>query len=46
MECRCYQGGEGRTKMKLLRYTIWDFRAFGIGVLLLIAVFALGSFGL
>ena len=20
MECRCYQGGEGRTKMKLLRY--------------------------
>ena len=46
MECRCYQGGEGRTKMKLLRYTIWDFRAFGIGALLLIAVFALGSFGL
>jgi energy-coupling factor transport system permease protein len=46
MECRCYQGGEGRTKMKLLRYTLWDFRAFGIGVLLLIAVFALGSFGL
>ena len=46
MECRCYHGGEGRTKMKLLRYTIWDFRAFGIGVLLLIAVFALGSFGL
>ena len=46
MECRCYQGGEGRTKMKLLRYTLWDFRAFGIGALLLIAVFALGSFGL
>ena len=46
MECRCYQGGEGRTKMKLLRYTIWDFRAFGIGALLLIATFALASFGL
>ena len=46
MECRCYQGGEGRTKMKLLRYTVWDFRAFGIGVLLLIATFALASFGL
>ena len=46
MECRCYQGGEGRTKMKLLRYTLWDFRAFGIGVLLLIATFALASFGL
>ena len=46
MECRCYQGGEGRTKMKLLRYTVWDFRAFGIGALLLIATFALASFGL
>ena len=46
MECRCYQGGEGRTKMKLLRYTIWDFRAFGIGAVLLIATFALASFGL
>ena len=46
MECRCYQGGEGRTKMKLLRYTLWDFRAFGIGALLLAAVFALASFGL
>ena len=46
MECRCYQGGEGRTKMKLLRYTLWDFRAFGIGALLLAAVFTLASFGL
>ena len=46
MECRCYQGGEGRTKMKLLRYTAWDFRAFGIGALLLIGVFGLASFGL
>ena len=46
MECRCYQGGEGRTKMKLLRYTVWDFRAFGIGALLLAATIALASFGL
>ena len=46
MECRCYQGGEGRTKMKLLRYTAWDFRAFCIGVLLLAATFGLASFGL
>ena len=46
MECRCYQGGEGRTKMKLLRYTIFDFRAFGIGAVLLIGIFALASFGL
>ena len=46
MECRCYHGGEGRTKMKLLRYTVWDFRTFGIGVLLLGATIALASFGL
>ena len=46
MECRCYQGGEGRSKMKLLRYTSWDFRAFGIGALLLTATIVLASFGL
>ena len=46
MECRCYQGGEGRTKMKLLRYTRWDFRAFAVSGLLLAAVITLHSFGL
>ena len=46
MECRCYQGGEGRTKMKLLRYHLWDFKAFGVGVLLIAAVVVLRNFGL
>ena len=46
MECRCYQGGEGRTKMKLLRYTRWDFRAFFASAVVLAAVCALRSFGL
>ena len=46
MECRCYQGGEGRTKMKLLRYTQWDFRAFGIAALVLAAVCLLRTLGL
>ena len=46
MECRCYQGGDGRTKMKLLRYKLCDFKAFGIGILLLAAAFTLRSFGL
>ena len=46
MECRCYQGGEGRTKMKLLRYSRWDFNAFFVGIGLIIVVVALGSFGL
>ena len=46
MECRCYQGGEGRTKMKLLRYHREDFASFGIGVLLAVAVAVLANFGL
>ena len=46
MECRCYQGGDGRTKMKLLRYKLWDFEAFGVGVLLIAAVAVLKYFGL
>ena len=46
MECRCYQGGDGRSKMKLLRYALWDFYAFGVGILLLVAVFLLAGFGL
>ena len=46
MECRCYQGGEGRTKMKLLRYRRWDIVAFGIGILLIVSIIVLRSFGL
>jgi len=46
MECRCYQGGDGRTKMKLLRYTRWDFRAFFVAALLLAAIIMLRSLGL
>ena len=46
MECRCYQGGEGRTKMKLLRYHREDLISFGIGILLVLMVVALANFGL
>jgi len=46
MECRCYQGGEGRTKMKLLRYKLWDYQAFGVGILLIAAILVLRAFGL
>ena len=46
MECRCYQGGEGRTKMKLLRYHREDFIAFGTGAVMVAAVVLLGRFGL
>ena len=46
MECRCYQGGEGRTKMKLLRYRRNDMAAFGAGAFLLTAVIVLAGLGL
>ena len=46
MECRCYQGGEGRTKMKLLRYRRNDMNSFGIGILLIVVVSVLAAFGL
>ena len=35
MECRCYHGGEGRTKMKLLRYTRLDFQTYAVGVFII-----------
>ena len=46
MECRCYHGGEGRTKMKLLRYKRFDLIAFAVAILLGAAVIILGEFGL
>ena len=46
MECRCYQGGDGRTKMKLLRYRRGDVLSWGVGALLLTAVITLVQFGL
>ena len=46
MECRCYQGGAGRTKMKLLRFARGDLYAFCIGTLLVVGVIVLGRFGL
>ena len=46
MECRCYQGGEGRTKMKLLRYHREDFLSYGVGAVLLVTVIVLKSVGL
>ena len=46
MECRCYQGGEGRTKMKLLRFSYHDFVSLGSGVLLVAGILILAHFGL
>ena len=45
MECRCYQGGEGRTKLKQLHYTRLDFTAYGFGAVLLLGVWLLSMMG-
>lgn len=46
MECRCYHGGEGRTKMKLLRYSRWDFQTFFVGIVLIACIITLNVLGL
>ena len=44
MEARCYQGGDGRTKMKPLRYTKVDYYSYAILVSYLLAVIVLGKY--
>ena len=36
MESRCYRGGEGRTRMKELRYSPLDF--YGIGAVVFVSL--------
>ena len=46
MECRCYHGGEGRTKLHNLHYAKRDLVAYGIGLLVLAAMIVLNIKGL
>ena len=46
MECRCYHGGEGRTKFHPLHYQRRDYTAMAMGAAVLAGVIALGRFGL
>jgi len=41
MECRCYQVGKGRTKMKKLRYSLKDLLAFSLSALFITGVIVL-----
>ena len=41
MEARCYRGGNGRTRMKQLRFTSKDAIAFGIFFIILLGSFAI-----
>ena len=46
MECRCYHGGEGRTRLRQLQYRQSDYVTIALFVLLTVAVGVLGHFGL
>lgn len=44
MECRCYNGGQGRTRMKTLKLCRRDAAAFGLGACLMAGVILLRTF--
>ena len=46
MESRCYHGGEGRTRMKALKYHGIDAAAFALGAVSLAAVIVMKNFGI
>lgn len=46
MECRCYHGGKGRTRLKVLRFQLRDYLALFAGIILVGAVITLRHFGL
>jgi len=46
MECRCYHGGDGRTRMKQLQYQRNDVIAIVGGIVIMVGVMILGHIGL
>ncbi|MBP1736738.1 MAG: Transrane component of transporter [Oscillospiraceae bacterium] len=46
MECRCYHGGEGRTRLKELRYRPVDAACIIAGLLLCVGIGFMGHYGL
>ena len=46
MEARCYHGGEGRTRMRTLKFTWRDWAALGLTALLLLIVILFNVLGL
>ncbi len=45
MECRCYHGGEGRTRMRVLRFAPYDYAALFLGLAVSVGVGFLGAYG-
>ena len=46
MECRCYHGGEGRTRLRQLKYHALDWLTLALAAAMCVVVYALGIFGL
>ena len=46
MECRCYHGGEGRTKLHVLHYQTRDYIALALGAVILAVVILLRQMGI
>ena len=46
MECRCYHGGEGRTRLRQLKYQARDYITLFLFLAIAVGVGALGRFGL
>ncbi len=46
MEARCYHGGEGRTRLNVLKLAFRDYAALVLGVLVLAGIVVLARFGL
>lgn len=44
MECRCYHGGEGRTRLKQLKTSMRDYIATGVSGMFIVAVILLNMF--
>ena len=44
MESRCYHGGEGRTRLRVLKITRNDYRAIALMILLITLLLLLGLF--
>ena len=46
MECRCYHGGEGRTKLHVLKYQQRDYVALAVSLVITVGVIVLRKFGI
>ena len=44
MECRCYHGDEGRTKLRVLQYEGRDYAALALGAVITAGIIALRQF--